>query len=259
MTFESPKANAINLRASLEGKVAVVTGGGSGIGAAVAEMLAANGALIAVVDLNLEAASATATTIGNSSRPFACDVANLQNVHEVIDGIMAEFGNIDILVNSAGVVFLNSAEDLSSSDWSTSINVNLTGTFNVCQTVGRHMLAAKSGRIVNLASQAGSVAIDEHVAYCASKFGVIGMTKVLALEWGGHGITVNTVSPTIVLTELGKKAWAGDKGEQAKELIPTGRFAQPEEIAASVLFLVSDGANMINGADIIVDGGYTIH
>jgi len=97
------------------------------------------------------------------------------------------------------------------------------------------------------------------VAYCASKFGVIGLTKVLALEWGGKGITVNSISPTIVLTELGKQAWAGEKGEKAKELIPVGRFAQPEEIAAAALFLVSNGADMINGADLIIDGGYTIH
>ena len=121
------------------------------------------------------------------------------------------------------------------------------------------MLKSGNGKIVNLASQAGSVAIEQHIAYCASKFGVIGLTKVLALEWGGKGITVNSLSPTIVLTELGKKAWSGQKGEQAKALIPTGRFAQPDEIAASALFLVSKSADMINGADLIVDGGYTIH
>jgi NAD(P)-dependent dehydrogenase (short-subunit alcohol dehydrogenase family) len=118
--------------------------------------------------------------------------------------------------------------------------------------------AGRGGRIVNLASQAGTVAIEEHVAYCASKFGVIGLSKTLAAEWGRHGITVNTISPTIVLTELGKSAWAGEKGEAAKKRIPTGRFAFPNEIAAAAVFLASDAAAMINGADLLVDGGYTI-
>jgi NAD(P)-dependent dehydrogenase (short-subunit alcohol dehydrogenase family) len=120
------------------------------------------------------------------------------------------------------------------------------------------MIAQGGGRIVNLASQAGTVAIEEHVAYCASKFAVVGMTKTLALEWGRHGITVNSISPTVVLTELGKKAWAGEKGERAKAQIPTGRFAEPEEVAAAAVFLASDAAAMINGADLLVDGGYTV-
>jgi NAD(P)-dependent dehydrogenase (short-subunit alcohol dehydrogenase family) len=96
------------------------------------------------------------------------------------------------------------------------------------------------------------------VAYCASKFAVIGMTKTLALEWGRHGISVNSISPTVVLTELGRKAWDGPKGEAMKALIPTGRFAEPDEIAAAAVFLASSGADMINGADLLVDGGYTV-
>jgi NAD(P)-dependent dehydrogenase (short-subunit alcohol dehydrogenase family) len=126
------------------------------------------------------------------------------------------------------------------------------------QRVGIEMLKENNGSIINLASQAASVALTDHVAYCASKFGVLGVTKVLASEWGGRGITVNSVSPTVVLTELGKKAWAGEKGDALKKLIPTGRFAEPEEIAASVLFFASEDARMINGADLLVDGGYTI-
>jgi NAD(P)-dependent dehydrogenase (short-subunit alcohol dehydrogenase family) len=126
------------------------------------------------------------------------------------------------------------------------------------QTVGRVMLAQGNGTIINIASQAASVALDGHVAYCASKFGVLGVTKVLASEWAGRGVTVNSISPTVVLTELGKKAWDGPKGDALKQLIPTGRFALPEEIAASAVFLASDGARMINGADLLVDGGYTI-
>lgn len=120
------------------------------------------------------------------------------------------------------------------------------------------MLAHGAGKIINMASQAGSIALENHAAYCASKWGVIGLSKVLASEWAGRGVTVNTISPTVVLTELGKKAWAGQKGEDLKKQIPTGRFALPEEIAAAAVFLASNASNMINGADLIIDGGYTI-
>ena len=115
-----------------------------------------------------------------------------------------------------------------------------------------------SSNHINLASQAASVALDQHVAYCASKFAVVGMSKVLASEWAGRGVTVNTVSPTVVLTDLGRKAWEGPKGDALKAQIPTGRFALPEEIAATVLFLASNASDMVNGADLLVDGGYTI-
>ena len=143
--------------------------------------------------------------------------------------------------------------------WDKTISINLKGTFLMSQAVGKAMIAAgRGGKIINLASQAGSVAIDQHAAYCASKFGVIGLSKTLAAEWGKHGLCVNTISPTVVLTELGKKAWAGPKGDALKARIPSGRFANPEEIAAAAVFLASNGADMINGADLLIDGGYTI-
>jgi NAD(P)-dependent dehydrogenase (short-subunit alcohol dehydrogenase family) len=251
-------SSPLDLTFSLDGRVALVTGGASGIGAAIAETFAAKGASIAIVDLHQEAAEAKATAIGGDSRSFACDVSNPTAVEATVSSVIDAYGRIDILVNSAGVVALAPAEDLSFSAWETTMNVNLTGTFLMSQAVGRHMLAAGGGKIINLASQAGSVALDQHAAYCASKFAVIGLTKVLASEWAGRGVTANTISPTVVLTELGHKAWDGPKGEALKTLIPTGRFAEPEEIAATALFLASNAADMINGADILVDGGYTI-
>ena len=256
MTDTTPQ---IDLNFPLSGKVAFITGGASGIGAAVASAFASKGAQIAVVDINADIARAKAEQLGGSARPFVCDVSNADSVNAAVADVVSTFGGIDIAVNSAGVVFLAPAEDLPLDHWDKTIDINLKGSFLVTQSVGRVMIAAgKGGKIVNLASQAGSVAIEGHVAYCASKFGVIGMSKTFAAEWGKHGITVNTISPTIVLTELGKKAWSGEKGEAAKKRIPTGRFAFPEEIAAAAVFLASAGADMINGADLLIDGGYTI-
>lgn len=251
-------ASTVDLSFTLDGKVALVTGGASGIGGAVAQAFASKGAQVAIVDLNGDVAEQQAKRIGATASAFKCDVSDPNSVEGTVEAVMAAYGRIDILVNSAGVVMLAPAEDLEAHAWTTTLAVNLTGTFLMSQAVGRHMLAAQRGKIINLASQAGTVALDQHVAYCASKFGVIGMTKVLAAEWAGRGVTVNTISPTVVLTELGHKAWDGPKGEALKKLIPTGRFAEPEEIAATAVFLASDAADMINGADILVDGGYTI-
>lgn len=250
---------AASLDFSLAGKTAVVTGAASGIGLAIAQAFAAKGASVALLDMNAEAASRQAETLGNNARSFACNVTDSGSIAAAIEGVIEAFGGIDILVNSAGIVDLAPAEDLSDAAWRRTIDINLTGSFVMAQVVGRRMIqAGKGGRIINLASQAGSVAIDGHVAYCASKFGIIGVTKTLALEWGRHGITVNSISPTVVMTDLGRKAWEGPKGEAMKAQIPTGRFAEPEEIAAAAVFLASDAAAMINGADLLVDGGYTV-
>ncbi|HSQ22351.1 MAG TPA: D-threitol dehydrogenase [Coriobacteriia bacterium] len=242
----------------LTDRVAVVTGGASGIGKAIVEAFHEKGAKVVIVDLKLEEAQAEAAALGEGVLAFGCDVGDPASVKAAVDGIVAAHGKIDILVNSAGIVALAPAEDLSMDAWNLTMKVNLGGTFVMSQAVGRVMLAAGYGKIINLASQAGSVALHEHAAYCASKFGVIGLTKVLASEWAGRGVTVNSISPTVVLTELGKKAWSGPKGDAMMKLIPTERFAIPEEIAAAAVFLASDGADMINGADLLIDGGYTI-
>jgi NAD(P)-dependent dehydrogenase (short-subunit alcohol dehydrogenase family) len=248
--------SAIDIDFPLVGKVAAVTGAGSGIGAAIAAAFAAKGAWLAVLDIDAEAARARASTLPES-RAWACDVADAGSVEAVVAAVETELGGIDILVNSAGIVDLAPAEAIGLAAWRRTLDINLTGSFLMAQAVGRRMIPRGQGRIINMASQAGTVAIPGHVAYCASKFAIIGMTKTLAIEWGRHGITVNSISPTVVLTDLGKKAWAGAKGEAMKAEIPTGRFAEPEEIAAVAVFLASDAAGMINGADILVDGGFT--
>jgi NAD(P)-dependent dehydrogenase (short-subunit alcohol dehydrogenase family) len=243
---------------SLEGKIAAITGGASGIGSAIAEMFVQKGATIAVLDLLEDQARARANELGNDSAAFVVDVTSSESVDRAVASVKEHFGRIDILVNSAGIVALDPAEKVTDGDWNRQIAVNLTGTFFVNRAVGNVMLEQGRGKIINMASQAGSIALDQHAAYCSSKWGVIGLSKVLASEWAGRGVTVNTISPTVVLTELGKKAWAGQKGEDMKKLIPTGRFALPEEIAAAAVFLASNGSDMINGADLVIDGGYTI-
>jgi D-threitol dehydrogenase (NAD+) len=248
----------VDLDFRIEDKVALVTGAASGIGAAIASAFAAKGARLAIADVDAAGAERMAATLPTESRGFRCDVSDSGSVREVAEAVVGVFGRIDILVNSAGIARLAPAEDLDAKAWADTIDVNLTGTFQMCQVVGRTMLAAGSGCIINMASQAASVALDQHVAYCASKFGVVGVTKVLAAEWAGRGVRVNSISPTVVLTELGHKAWDGPHGEALKKQIPSGRFAYPEEIAAAAVFLASGAAEMINGADLLIDGGYTI-
>lgn len=246
MTLPDSDSPQVDLSFALTGKVALVTGGASGIGEAITTAFTAKGARVATVDLA-------------AAGEFRCDVSDAAAVDATVTAVLERYGKIDILVNSAGIARLGPAEDLSVADWDATLDVNLKGTFLMSQAVGRTMLARGSGTIINLASQAASVALQGHLAYCASKFAVVGLTKVLALEWAGRGVNVNSISPTVVLTELGRTAWSGPKGDALKALIPTGRFAYPEEIAAAAVYLASSSANMVNGADLVVDGGYTIH
>lgn len=251
-------SDRLDLDGSLRGKRVLVTGGGSGIGAAICAAFDAKGGALAVADRDGAAAERVAGGL-RDARAYACDVTDAEAVTRMVAAAADDMGGIDVLLNCAGIVDLAPAEEIALDAWRRTIDINLTGSFLVAQAVGHRMIGQGSGgRIVNMASQAGSVAIDGHVAYCASKFAVIGMSKTMALEWGRHGITVNTISPTVVLTELGKKAWAGEKGEAMIREIPVGRFAEPDEIAAAALFLASDMAQMINGADLIIDGGFTI-
>jgi NAD(P)-dependent dehydrogenase (short-subunit alcohol dehydrogenase family) len=245
----------MDLDFSLQGKVAIVSGGASGIGRAVVDAFAAKGATAVVADRTVEAPGGDDGT----TAMLACDVTDPVSVDHLVTVVERRFGRVDVLVNSAGLALLGPAEELSLQQWEQTMSVNLTGAFLMSQRVGKVMLAQGSGTIISLASQAASVALPGHVAYCASKAGLVGLTKVLALEWAGRGVTVNTISPTVVLTPLGRKAWDNPDGDALKAQIPTGRFALPEEIAAAAVYLASDAARMVNGADLVVDGGYTIH
>jgi NAD(P)-dependent dehydrogenase (short-subunit alcohol dehydrogenase family) len=245
---------------SLNGRAALITGAGGGIGRAIATLFYEKGANLILVDLN-----PTIQTIGKEIAPeqarftaIAADITQANQREEAIAAGLANFGAIDILVNNAGVALLEPALEVTEAHWDKTMDLNLKAAFFLAQRVGSEMIKHGGGKIVNIASQAGVIALERHVAYCASKAAIIGMTKVLALEWAKHNIQVNAISPTVVLTELGKKAWAGEVGEQMKKKIPAGRFAYPEEIAACALFLASDAAAMINGENLVIDGGYTI-
>ncbi|MDT9632182.1 D-threitol dehydrogenase [Pseudomonas sp. JV449] len=240
----------------LNGRCAVITGGAAGIGLACASLLVERGARVALLDRD-PAVVEVAAGLGAGHLGIAVDLSQINQVQHTIDQVFAHFQRLDYLINSAGVALLDKAVDVSESAWDTTLDINLKANFFVAQTCARHMLAQGSGRIVNLASQAAVIGLDRHVAYCASKAAIVGMTKVLAMEWAPH-INVNAISPTIVETALGKKAWAGEVGERAKLQIPAGRFAQPEEIAGLALYLLSDAAQMITGANLVIDGGYSI-
>lgn len=239
------------------GKVAVITGAASGIGNSVAHYFAERGARVIGVDLSEEVAVAMAELVGEGHHGIAKDLTTANSGQYVIDEVLSVAGTVDILVNSAGVALLDKALTLSEQMWDATINVNLSASFKMAQAAGRVMTKAGYGRIINLASQASVVGLDQHVAYCASKAGIVGMTKVLSMEWAPRGVTVNAVSPTVVETPLGKEAWAGEKGEAMKNLIPVGRFAQPEEVAALIAYLAGDNAAMITGENILIDGGYS--
>ncbi|GEN23513.1 D-threitol dehydrogenase [Halomonas cupida] len=247
----------VNYSLSLDGKVALVTGAAAGIGKCIAEAYLSQGARVVLVDRNPEVTDIAASLGGKNAAGIVADLTRSDSLNDAVEQALEAFGGIDILVNSAGVVELQPAEAFSEENWDRTMSINLKSVFMMCQAVGRHMLERGQGRIINLASQAGLVALDQHLAYCASKAGVISLTKGLALEWSPRGINVNAISPTVVLTELGRKAWAGEVGEAMKQKIPTRRFAEPEEIAMAALYLAGNGSGMISGENLVIDGGYT--
>lgn len=252
----------VDTNLSLEGKVAAITGGLGGIAMATNRMLLEKGARLALLYPAFEAdkVPAAIAALGEERVSYIqCDVTEPQSVSQALEQTVGRFGRLDILVNCAGYVNLQPATEIGFDEWQRHIAVNLTGPFLCSQAAARLMIAAgNGGKIINIASQAASIAIDNHCAYTSAKAGLLGMTKVMAKEWAAHGIRVNTLSPTVVLTPMGEKAWRGEKGEQMKKLIPLGRFAYTDEIAAAVLFFASNGSDMITGADLMIDGGFTI-
>lgn len=242
---------------SFEGRVALVTGAASGIGHTVAQYLAVRGARVVGVDLDPRIVGLMAELPGGVHHGIATDLTVEGAAGVVVDETIRLTGRVDILINSAGIALLDAAVDVPFDRWQATLDVNLSASFFLAQAAGRVMIEAGYGRIINLASQAALIGLDQHAAYAASKGAIVALTRVLSLEWARHGVTVNAISPTVVETPLGKKAWAGEKGERAKEAIPVGRFAQPEEIAALIGYLAGEDAAMITGSNVVIDGGFT--
>lgn len=242
--------------ADLTGLTALITGAAGGIGTAMAEAFAAAGARLALVDR--EDAGSLAVRLGPDNRAFRVDLEDPEAIAERVAVIGAETG-IDILVNNAGYGIVFPAEERDIAAWDRTLAVNLRAPWLLAVAALPYLRVSGRGRVINIASQAGVVGIPEHAAYGSSKAGLIGLTKVLALEWARHGITVNAISPTVVETPMALVGWAGEKGEQARRDIPVGRFARPAEVAAAALYFASGDAAIVTGENLMVDGGFTAH
>jgi len=242
-----------------KGRTAVVTGATKGIGRDISLALARAGASLGLTGRNrreLEEVAAEARAAGVRCETRPADLASAQECLDMAAHFAALFPRIDILVNNAGLSFPEKLVDLEVGHWDTTLAVNLRAPALISKVIARKMIAAGGGTIINIASNACLAGIEEHAAYCASKFGLNGLTKVMAVELGPHHIRVNAIAPTVVLTPMGTQVW-GDpqKADPLKAKIPLGRFAQPREVTAAVLFLASEGAGMIHGETLIIDGG----
>ncbi len=245
-------------RDRFDDKVVAVTGVGAGIGAAIAAAFAAEGARVAVVDRDVAAAEATAAELGTDvALAVEADVASEPQTRAMAATIRERFGRIDVLVNNAGVRFIEPFGEMSLATWQTTIGVNLTGTFLCTQAVLPAMLEQGRGKVVNIASTTGVLALTKRSAYAASKAGVIGLTKALAFELSDQGIWVNAVAPGPTETPLNAPYFDDQemRGILQRE-IPLGRWGQPSEIASAVLFLASDESDYVCGAVLAVDGGW---
>lgn len=247
----------------LDNKTALVVGGAGGIGEATARMYAHKGAKVAIVDCKdtvEEVAAAIAKEYQVETVGIKCDVTSAESVQACVAKVVETFGEINVLANMPGYVELENAEDIAIDVIEKHLAINTIGVFRMCQAVGNQMIKqGKGGKIVCVTSQADFIAIDKHVGYTMSKAAVVGMIKVLALEWAEFGINVNGVAPTVVNTYMGERAWQGKVKEDMINKIPCHRFAETDEIAAAVLFLSCSESNMITGEDLVVDGGFTIY
>jgi NAD(P)-dependent dehydrogenase (short-subunit alcohol dehydrogenase family) len=252
----------------LAGKVAVITGGGSGIGAAICRTFAAEGAAVAVTDIDRAAAEAVAAGIraaDGAVEAWAFDVADAAGVENAAGEIEARLGPIAIWVNNAGVSFVVPFLECTRATWELTQRVNLTGAFVGCQAAVRRMLPRRQGAILNMSSQSGRQGNSHYAAYCASKFGIIGLTQSLAVEFASQGIRVNALCPGVVFTPLwdGMMADYAAKRKMAPEAvrpyleskIPLGRLCTPEDVARAAVFLASDESAYITGQALNVNGG----
>ncbi|MDH3670899.1 MAG: SDR family oxidoreductase [Gammaproteobacteria bacterium] len=240
-------------------KSVIVTGGASGIGRAIAEQFAQEGATVVVADINRESTQDAVEAIsarGGRALPVNVDVSNPKSVQEMVDTTVDANGRLDIIVNSAAVPSVSKIIDISFETWNKVININLTGTFLCAQAAARCMVDAGSGRIINLASVNGQRAITGRGAYTAAKGGVIMLTRIMAAELGPENITVNAIAPGPVDTAMVEEMHTAATREAWYRALPIKRYAKPQEVADATLFLASDEARYITGHVLNVDGGF---
>jgi 2-deoxy-D-gluconate 3-dehydrogenase len=248
----------------VDGKIALVTGAGSGLGQAMAVGLAQNGADVALTELpGREAAAAETVALveatGRRAKAWPLDVTRLPTIEAVVTGAVEHFGRLDILVNNAGINIPRLALDVKEEDWDRVLDINLKGAFFTAQAAARiAMLPQGGGKIINIASQNGVIGFHHRAAYCASKAGLVNLTRVLALEWAQYRINVNAVGPTFIDTPLTRPMFE-DSAFRAEVLsrIPLGRIGRPEDVVGAVVFLASPSADLVTGHTLLVDGGWT--
>ena len=257
----------------LKDRVAIVTGGGAGIGRSVCVNMVKEGAKVVVADINQAAAEETASSIkkeGGDAMVIKTDVTQKPDAQAMADAALKTYGKIDILVNNAGTDIKGAITELTERTWDTLMDINLKGVFLCTQAVSHSMIEQRYGRIVNISSMAGKTGEPLTSPYCATKFGVIGFTQSIALELGKHNITVNAVCPGPVDTDLIRQSVAQSakiKGMAPEDFLqeffinptPLGRIAQPVDIARAVIFLASDEAEFITGSTLNVSGGREMH
>lgn len=242
----------------LKGKNALVTGAGRGLGKAIADGLAEAGAVVYGTSRSTETADALTERYG--TRAVAVEMTDTASIRSGVAEILEHSGGIDLLVNNAGINIPKRATEITEEDWDDVLDTNLRGSFFLTTALAQGWLASGTpAAVVNIASQAGLVGIEERAAYGTSKAGLIHLTKILALEWAPNNIRVNAVAPTFVRTELTASTLSRpDWASELKSRIPMGRFGEPDDIVGAVIFLLSDAAALITGHTMAIDGGYTI-
>lgn len=246
----------------LDGRVALVTGASQGLGEHIALALAEAGADVALVARSaaaLEAVAARVRALGRRALAVPADLRRVSAIQPMLDAVVEHFGRLDILVNNAGTNIQQPAIEVTEEAWDTIMDLNLKAAFFTAQAVGRYLIQqGRGGRIINVASQMAEVGFFKRAAYCASKGGLVQLTKVLAIEWAPYGIRVNAVGPTFIDSPLARRMFEDRAiADEVQRRIPIGRLGRPEEVAAAVVYLASEGADLVTGHHLLVDGGWT--